>query len=78
MPLRKVKKKKNSKRRLRTKAITVKLTGLQMMALQNYCRLHHTTPNKVIRGRLAPFVSEKFRKISEERYILPNQLDLFS
>lgn len=78
MPLKRTKKKKKGQRRLKSKAITIKLTGLQMLALQNYCRLHQTTPNRVIKGRLAPFFSEKFRKVSEERFVTPNQLDLFS
>lgn len=76
MPPRKSKKKK-AKRRLKSKAVTIILSGQQMLSLKNYCKLHKTTPNKVIKARISPFVSAKFRQIAEERFTPPNQLDLF-
>ncbi|HAQ64294.1 MAG TPA: hypothetical protein DCR43_00315 [Bacteroidales bacterium] len=75
MPPRKTRKK--FKRRLKSKSITVKLTGQQMLSLNNYCKLHDTTPNKVIKARISPFTSVRFRQLSKDRFVLPNQLDLF-
>lgn len=68
---------KKFKRRLKSKSITVKLTGQQMLSLKNYCKLHETTPNKVIKARISPFTSARYRYLSEDRFISANQLDLF-
>lgn len=76
MPPRKSKKKK-AKRRLKSKAVTIILSGKQMLSLKDYCKRNKTTPNKVIKKQLAPCLSGKLSPVSEERYVAPNQLDLF-
>ncbi len=58
-------------------AITISLTAKQMASLENYCRLHKTTPNRVIRERISPQTSN-FANVAKEKFVSVKQLDMFS
>ncbi|MDO9511582.1 MAG: hypothetical protein Q7J34_07480 [Bacteroidales bacterium] len=60
----------------RFKTISFKITARQRRSLENYCRIHNTTPIKVIKQRMDPFLS-KFVEMSDRKPVVVNQLDLF-
>lgn len=64
-------------RRKKRFEITISLTAKQMASLENYCRLHKTTPNRVIRERISPQTTN-FGNVPSERFVTAKQLDMFS
>lgn len=59
------------------KTITFKLTVRQRRSLWNYCKARKTTPTKLIKKMLRPYIENYAVKVPEEYYITENQLDLF-
>ncbi|PLW98059.1 MAG: hypothetical protein C0593_06865 [Marinilabiliales bacterium] len=58
------------------KEITFKLSSRQKRSLMNYCRARHTTPIKLIKRSIRPYI-ELYAESRPEEIPMPNQLDLF-
>ncbi len=58
------------------RAITFKLSSRQKKSLMNYCKARHTTPIKLIKKSIKPYI-ELYADSMPEETPLPNQLDLF-
>ena len=50
------KKVKKARKREKYKIITIKVTARQKKSLMNYSKLRHTTPNKLIKKAILPFL----------------------
>ena len=75
MPVKKKKKKK--KKTIKYKSITFKLSSTQKKSLENYCTARKTTPTKLLKKLLKPFLQSYSEKVPEEYYVSERQLDLF-
>ncbi len=64
------------KRRTKFKSITFKLSSRQMRSLKNYCQAYHTTPIKVIKRAIYPYI-ELYADNPPEKVPIANQLELF-
>ncbi len=73
MPLRR----KKRKRKTTYKIVTFKLSTRQKRSLKNYCKARKTTPTKLIKKMINPFINSYADSIPEELYLTGNQLDLF-
>jgi hypothetical protein len=73
MPLRKKKKRK----KVRYAQVTFRLSARQKRSLLNYCRARKTTPTRLIKKMIRPYISNYAEDVPEEYYITANQLDLF-
>jgi hypothetical protein len=73
MPLRKKKKRK----KVRYTQVTFRLSARQKRSLLNYCRARKTTPTRLIKKMIRPYISNYAEDVPEEYYITENQLDLF-
>lgn len=69
--------KKKKRRKTRYTTITFKLTSRQKRSLQNYCAARRTTPTRLIKKMIRPYISNYDLKVPEELYVTENQLDLF-
>jgi len=75
MPASRAKKKKRKK--VRYREIRLKLSKSQQQSLVNYCIARRTTPTKLIKKMIRPFLSNYSKEIPEDLYVTANQLDLF-
>ena len=71
-------KKKKARKPVKFKVVTIKVTARQKKSLVNYCISHHTTPNKLIKKAIRPYL-EKYSDLvvvvnKQEKL---NQLQLF-
>ncbi len=73
MPVRR----KRRRRRTTYKTVTFKLSTRQKRSLRNYCKARKTTPTKLIKKMINPFINNYAESVPEELFITENQLDLF-
>lgn len=73
MPIRR----KNRRRKTTYKRVTFKLSTRQKRSLRNYCKARKTTPTKLIKKMINPFINNYADSVPEELYLTGNQLDLF-
>ena len=59
------------------KTIFFKLSVKQRKSLRNYCKARRTTPTKLIKKMINPYINNYAESLPEEYYITENQLDLF-
>jgi len=59
------------------KTVSFKLTVRQRKSLRNYCKARKTTPTKLIKKMIRPYINNYAVNIPEEYFITENQLDLF-
>ncbi len=59
------------------KTISFKLTVRQRKSLRNYCKARKTTPTKLIKKMIRPYIDNYAVSVPEEYFITENQLDLF-
>lgn len=59
------------------KSITFKLSTRQKKSLRNYCAARKTTPTKLIKKMIWPYISNYSQNVPDEFFISENQLDLF-
>ena len=59
------------------KTISFKLSTGQKKSLVNYCRARKTTPTKLIKKMIRPYISRFSGGVPEEYYVTENQLDMF-
>jgi len=70
--------KKKKKKTIKYKSIIFKLSSTQKKSLQNYCKARKTTPTKLMKKLLKPFLQNYSEKVPEEYYVSERQLDMFS
>jgi hypothetical protein len=75
MPETKIRKKRRKK--VRYKELSLKLSKNQQRSLINYCTARRTTPTKLIKKMIRPFLSYYSKEVPEDIYVTANQLDLF-
>ena len=75
MPVNKTRKKKRKK--VRYREVSLKLSKNQQQSLINYCIARRTTPTKLIKKMIRPFLSNYSKEVPEDIYVTANQLDLF-
>jgi hypothetical protein len=71
-------KRKRGKRKTKYKKITFKLSSRQYKSMVNYCNARQTTPIKLIKKHIRPFINGYDKNVPDEFYITENQLDMFS
>lgn len=59
------------------KTISFKLTVRQRKSLRNYCKARKTTPTKLIKKMIRPYIEHYAVSVPDECYVTENQLDLF-
>ncbi|HSG68678.1 MAG TPA: hypothetical protein VK994_08225 [Bacteroidales bacterium] len=69
--------KKKKRKKVRYSELRIKLTAKQKRSLQNYCNARKTTPTKLIKKMIRPYISNYAVEVPDEYYITENQLDLF-
>lgn len=69
---------KKKRKKVKFREISFRLTAKQKKSLQNYCRARKTTPTKLIKKMIRPYISNYADDVPDEFYITENQLDLFS
>lgn len=69
---------KNKKRKkVKYSEIRIRLSSKQKKSLVNYCRARKTTPNKLIKKMIRPYISNYSIEVPDEYYISEKQLTLF-
>lgn len=68
---------KKRRKRTRFTTVTFKITSRQKKSLFNYCKARKTTPTKLIKKMIRPYLENYAREVPEELYVTENQLDLF-
>ena len=59
------------------KTISFKLTVRQRKSLRNICKARRTTPTKLIKKMIRPYIENYAVSVPDEYYVTENQLDLF-
>ena len=69
---------KKPRKKVKFTTITIKVTSRQKRSLINFCKTRHTTPNKLIKKSVRPFL-EQYADIEVEakKKEKVNQLQLF-
>lgn len=65
------------RRKVKYKAVTLMLSERQKNSLFNYCRARKTTPTKLIKKMIRPYISQYEKEVPQELYVTENQLDMF-
>lgn len=68
---------KKRRKKVRYHTVKLKLTAAQKRSLMNYCHARKTTPTKLIKKMIRPFIQKYAQKVPEELYVTENQLELF-
>lgn len=66
------------RKKVRYSEVRIRLSYKQKRSLINYCHARKTTPNKLIKKMIRPYISNYAVDVPEEYYITENQLDLFN
>ncbi len=70
--------KSKKRKKVRYSELRIRLSYKQKRSLINYCRARKTTPNKLIKKMIRPYISQFAIDVPDEYYITENQLDLFN
>lgn len=70
--------KKKKRKKVRYSEVRIKLSAKQKKSLLNYCHARRTSPNKLIKKMIRPYISKYSVEVPEEYYITEKQLDLFN
>ena len=68
---------KKKRKKIRYSEVRIKLSMQQKRSIVNYCNARKTTPNKLIKKMIRPYINGFAKEVPEEYYITENQLDLF-
>jgi hypothetical protein len=68
---------KKKRKKVRYRELKLKLSKNQQQSLVNYCTARRTTPTKLIKKMIRPFLSNYAKEVPENIYVTENQLDLF-
>lgn len=55
----------------------LKLTASQKRSLMNYCQARKTTPTRLIKKMIRPFIQNYQKEVPDELFVTENQLQLF-
>jgi len=66
------------RKKIRYSEVRIRLSYKQKRSLLNYCQARKTTPNKLIKKMIRPYISNYAVDVPEEFYATENQLDLFN
>ena len=66
------------RKKVRYSELRIRLSYKQKRSLINYCHARKTTPNKLIKKMIRPYISYYAMNVPEEYYKTENQLDLFN
>lgn len=69
--------KRKKRKRTRYTTVTFKLTSKQKRSLMNYCKARRTTPTRLIKKMIRPYIMNFEKEVPAEMYVTENQLDLF-
>lgn len=69
---------KKKRKKVKYSEVRIKLSMKQKKSLQNYCNARKTTPNKLIKKMIRPYIRNYVINVPEEYFITENQLDLFT
>ena len=70
-------KRKKKRKKVRYHTVKLKLTTAQKRSLMNYCKARKTTPTRLIKKMIRPFIQKYADKVPEEFFVTENQLQLF-
>ena len=70
--------KPRKRKKVRYSELRIRLSYKQKRSLLNYCHARKTTPNKLIKKMIRPYISNYAVDVPEEYYVTENQLDLFT
>lgn len=65
------------RKKVRYSTLKIKLSSRQKRSLLNYCQARKTTPNKLIKKMIRPYLNNFAKEVPEAYYVTENQLDLF-
>ena len=68
---------KKKRKKVKYREVSFRLSAKQKRSLINYCHARRTTPTKLIKKMIRPYISNYAEEVPEEYYITENQLDLF-
>ncbi len=68
---------KKRRKKPKYRKVTFKLSSRQKKSLLNYCEARRTTPVKLIKKMIRPYIENYTREVPEEYYITENQLSMF-
>ena len=72
-----ISKRKKRRKKVRYHTVKLKLTTAQKRSLMNYCKARKTTPTRLIKKMIRPFIQKYSESVPDELYVTENQLDLF-
>lgn len=70
-------KRRKKRKKVRYHTLAIKLTTVQRRSLMNYCSARKTTPTKLVKKMIRPFLKNYSSKVPEAVYATENQLELF-
>ncbi|MCF8230196.1 MAG: hypothetical protein K9G58_15895 [Bacteroidales bacterium] len=68
---------RKKRKKVRYTKMSFKLSMRQKKSLMNYCHARKTTPTRLIKKMIKPYLENYSREVPEELYVTENQLDLF-
>jgi phosphomannomutase len=69
--------KKKSRKAVKYKPFILMLTAKQKKSIENYCHARKTTPLKLIKKVIRPYLNRFEKNVPDEYYVTENQLNLF-
>jgi hypothetical protein len=70
--------KKKKRKAIKYKTIKIKVSSKQKKSLENFCKVRHTTPNKIIKKAIRPLLENYVNAIPPKNSEKVKQLALFS
>ncbi|MCK4288757.1 MAG: hypothetical protein KAW86_06110, partial [Bacteroidales bacterium] len=69
--------KKKARKAVKYRPFVIILTAKQKKSLENYCHARKTTPLKLIKKVIRPYLNRFEKNVPDEYYVTENQLNLF-
>jgi len=70
-------KKKNKRKKIKYKIVKIKVSSRQKKSLDNFCKSHKTTANKLIKKSIRHFLDNFADTLPPDNNVSVNQLKLF-
>ena len=70
-------KRRKKRKKVRYSTVKLKLTAAQKRSLMNYCQARKTTPTRLIKKMIRPFIQNYHKEVPDELFVTENQLQLF-
>jgi hypothetical protein len=65
------------RKKIKYRKVMLKLSPKQNRSLENYCKARRTTPGRLIKKVIRPYLAGYDKQVPEEYYVSERQLDLF-